>query len=145
MVDFKKEFGIDSGKVLVRYITRNGKNNAQRVGVLVGFEHDKKILIGFSLCKNIDKMDKDFGIRMAIKRAFRWDKTKKIGIIEPKSGYYEFEAGIEKTIESLIETSEDVVYIPFTVGYFISSFKFRCESYYKEAKLTNWAVNISNG
>jgi len=56
---------------IIRFIKSGKKSNNKRrlIGVLVSFQWDEKIYIGFSKCSSRDVFDKEIGLNMAAGRA----------------------------------------------------------------------------
>ena len=56
---------------LVEYI-RGNKN--KKIGIMVSFIRDDKLVIGFSKCNKKDEFDKERGLQIARERAIIWNK-----------------------------------------------------------------------
>ena len=108
-------------KPLVEYIKRSNK----KVGILVAGIHPdyEKVIVGFTLCSNLDKWDwiktgkgkekvHGFGKDVATKRAVKWESFK---------GF-------------------DNVSVPTSISKEFNMFILRCKAYYKDKKLSNWAL-----
>jgi hypothetical protein len=108
-------YALRVGFTIIEYV----RNKSRRpVGVIVSFRHprDKKVYIGWSLCKtSVDKYNKDVGLAYAIDRALplyagRTDVPNSIRqqfeSMEARAGYYFKEKRPSVNVEINVDTSD---------------------------------------
>ena len=137
----------------IQYIRKNGRAKGRKKGVLIAVPAHSRVFIGFSLMHPSDKFDyvgavrtKDFGLRLAKKRAFKYKDAKGYCI---QKTYTENE--ISKFVEGEMELrsvkgrSNETVVIPPSVMRDLKPFIERCRLYYKDKIFPAWVVAVENG
>jgi len=111
-VDLLKEEDVNEALNILKSVVRYD----YKVGVLVGFEENGIIHVGWSKYNDIEEypFDKEFGKAIAVNRAVAFeDKFKEIGFPDPES-------------------------IPYIVRKELPEFVDRCLRYYKDKKPSEW-------
>jgi len=80
---------------LIKYI-RNPKTREPR-GVVVAFNENGKVHIGWSLCSKEDKWDKDLGFKIAVNRAYFHAENELLGYKVAQSAYPDFRKMVERS------------------------------------------------
>jgi len=130
----------------IEYIRKNGGNKGHKKGVLycgVNPNNPQGVVVGFTLCNNIDRFDyigekhmKGFGANTAKIRAEKWSEHTDYFI---QNTFSEFMLDSDCPLLAIINPdTEKVVEIPPSVVGRMNTFLARCRRYYKDKVFPVW-------